>query len=617
MDEFYRLVDSFFAALPDPVYLLDTSGRVRRVNESALALISEVGEGSTIQDLAWALEWGEAETCFKQCVAHDKSLFRVLKNETDQALFEVTFVPMHYAGDEIDAVWISMVNVAGEALRDERYSMLDRVFNSIGEGVLTLDLRGRITGMNRSAASLLGVKEEDIHPEIWDRVLQIPDAHARAVLWKTFENLERTELSTEVVLPDGSSLPCSLSLSPLDGEDMSCMGFAVIIKDLTAQMEMERSLFQMEKLNSLGKLVAGFAHELNNPLTSVIGFAQLLLGNRQESAVHEEVSVIHSHALRCKKIIDNLLTFARESVPEKKALDLNDAVRNTVDLLEYQMEREKIRVTLELERDLPRVKADPSQIQQVLVNLMENCRYELCRKEGSRRIEIATVRDREEAMIRIADNGPGIPSHCLDRIFDPFFTTKPIGEGTGLGLSLSFGIVQEHGGRLIVSNAPSGGAVFEIRLPVAPATSRKDRRPKKKQEKEAPSFGDQEPRVLIVDDESEVCRLVKKVLAGQGMRVTSAANGKKAIEVMRRRAFDLVLLDIRLPDINGLDLKADVLAKWPEYENRILFITGDVVDGEGAPSKVLEGDEDLLITKPFNVEVLKSKVVAALTINMR
>jgi two-component system NtrC family sensor kinase len=617
MDEFYRLVDSFFAALPDPVYLLDIHGRIRRVNEPAMALISELGEGSTIQELAWALEWNEAQTCFEQCIDEDETIFRVLKNATDKALFEVTFVPMHYASAEIDAVWVSMVNVAGEAIRDEHYSMLDRVFNSIGEGVLTLDLRGRITGMNRSATALLGVEEEDIHPEMWDQVLQIPDAHARAVLWKTFENLERTELNTEVVVPGGSSLSCSISLSPLEGEDLNCMGFAVILKDRTAQLEMERNLIQMEKLNSLGKLVAGFAHELNNPLTSVIGFAQLLLGNRNESAVHEEVSVIHSHALRCKKIIDNLLTFARESVPEKKAIQLNDVVRNTFDLLGYQLQREQIRVTLNLDEKLERVKADPSQIQQVLVNLMENSRFELCRKEGERRIIIETREHEGGAMIRISDSGPGIPAHSLDRIFDPFFTTKPIGEGTGLGLSLSFGIVQEHGGRLHVSNAPSGGAVFEIRLPIASKGGSEQKRTEAHVEKTVPRFGDKAPKVLIVDDEVEVCRLVEKVLSREGIEVESALNGEEALEALQNASYDLLLLDVRLPDINGLDLEADLIERWPEYKKRILYVTGDVVDGKGGPSAASKIDDCSLITKPFDVEVLKSKVLEALTINTR
>lgn len=459
-------VDSFLSVLHDAAFLVDSDGRIVHANDIALATISGVSKGASIEDLADALGWDKADEALQSCLHDERSVFHVLRNKTGKALYELTCAPISDADCGTGAVLISVVNVAGEALMDERFRMLDRVFHSISEGVLTLDLNGRITGMNRSASELLSVSEEAVNLTYWEKVVPLVEAGARNRCLKALQLRERVELNTEILLSDDTKLPCYLSLSPLINEEEACLGYAVILKDRTVQLEMERNMVQMEKLNSLGKLVAGFAHELNNPLTSVIGFSQLLLGQGGEENVHDEVGNIYKHALRCKKIIDNLLTFARKSIPEKKAVQLNDVVSNTMDLLAYQLERDGIKIVLRLTEDLPAVNADASQMQQVLVNLIENSRYELYHQTKDRIITVRTEKLGDRAVVRIQDNGPGIQQHAMDKIFDPFFTTKPVGEGTGLGLSLSFGILQEHGGTLRVVNRPSSGAEFEICLPV-------------------------------------------------------------------------------------------------------------------------------------------------------
>ncbi|MBU0754475.1 MAG: PAS domain-containing protein [Planctomycetes bacterium] len=461
-----RCIDSIFSALQDPAYLLSPEGRILQINDIAHATVGGVRVGESIESLAGRIHWDNASAVLQDCFTGKKTTFELLRGENGWTVFELTCIPIQKDGVQVEACLIQLVNVVGETLMEERYHMLSRVFNSISEGVLTLDNNGCITGMNRSAARLLSVCEESVNLKHWEEVLPIEEERTRSLFWKAFEEKKQLELNADLHFTEGKGVPCSLSISPMLSEQGECRGFAVILKNRTAQIEMERHLIQMEKLNSLGKLVAGFAHELNNPLTSVIGFSQLLMAEVGDKTVHEEITAIHDHALRCKKIIDNLLAFARKNLPEKKAIFLNDVIVSTVNLLGYQLKREGINICLHLEEDLPEIKVDPVQVQQVLVNLIENSRYELSRNREDGEIIVSTYKTPDQAVIRVRDNGPGIAASEIGKVFDPFYTTKPVGEGTGLGLSLSFGIMQQQGGALRVENLPSKGVEFEMSFPI-------------------------------------------------------------------------------------------------------------------------------------------------------
>lgn len=607
-----QFVDSFFNALADPACIIGQEGCIVRVNGTALSTFDGLKEGGLLDDLAKALRWPGVHDAFEHCMDKGMTTFRVLKAVSGKALFEVTCVPVVLDSGDPEAVLIMVANVMGETLQEDRFQTLSRVFDSISEGVLTLDSSGRITGTNRSAVSLLGVEEETLKLTRIDEVLRFKHLRQREDFWTAMQERERFELNADLYLPTARELPCSISLAPLEEKDSVVAGFVVILKDREAQIEMERNLIQMEKLNSLGKLVAGFAHELNNPLTSVIGFSQLMLAHEGDQKLLEEIGIIHSHALRCKKIIDNLLAFARKHVPEKKPADINDVVNTTVELLRYQLERNRIKVELRLADGLPPIKADPSQLQQVLVNLIENSRYELAGQEMEGKLFIGTERCGEWIDVVVHDNGPGIPEATLNRIFDPFFTTKPSGEGTGLGLSLSYGIVQEHGGTFSASNREEGGAAFRIRLPLS--YSREALPPDLAGVGDDVRLGDLEPgkKVLVVDDEKQVCLLINTLLTERGIEVDSAGTGEEALSRLTSGNYDLILLDIRLPDVNGMELKEMITRQWPVYGDRILFMSGDAVQEKKNGLPALSKEACDVIAKPFNLHSFERKVTEAL-----
>jgi signal transduction histidine kinase len=226
-------------------------------------------------------------------------------------------------------------------------------------------------------------------------------------------------------------------------------------------------LVHIEKLSAVGQLASGVAHEINNPLTAILGLAELLMSRRDlPDPVRERIKLMSQEASRAAAIVRNLLMFARHYPPERRPCSLADAVQRVIALKGYQLEHDDIHVSTDLV-DCPVVWADENQMQQVLLNLVQNAHQAMRRQAGERRLTLRLrPRDGRRVAIEVIDTGPGVPASLLSRIFDPFFTTKPAGEGSGLGLSVSYGIVAQHGGRLYAENRPEGGATFVVELPV-------------------------------------------------------------------------------------------------------------------------------------------------------
>jgi two-component system NtrC family sensor kinase len=254
-------------------------------------------------------------------------------------------------------------------------------------------------------------------------------------------------------------------------EQSHVISLVVVMTDVTDAASLQSKLMHAEKMAAVGQLVSGVAHEVNNPLTAILGFADLLMENPElpESA-RKDMRVILQEAQRTKQIVQNLLSFARQMPPQRKALQLNPILRRTVQLRSYDFQSHGVEVVEHLDQELPSVVGDSHQLQQVFLNILNNA-YDAVGETGrAARIEIATRRAGNSVEISFRDNGPGI-SHP-DRIFDPFFTTKEVGKGTGLGLSICYGIVHEHGGEILCQNNSGGpGATFVVRLPATPETA--------------------------------------------------------------------------------------------------------------------------------------------------
>ena len=339
----------------------------------------------------------------------------------------------------------------------------------------------------------------------------------------------------------------------------------------------QSQLIQSEKLSAVGQFVAGVAHELNNPLTSVIGFSDLLNHTDLDPKYKEYVDRISKSASRCHKIVNSLLGFSRQHEPERKPVQVNELADAVIDIIGYDLRTSNITLQKEYRPDLPTILGDAHQLQQVVLNILSNARQalETYRRDGQ--ITLSTGCTEQKVWLRIKDNGPGINPENLSRIFDPFFTTKPQGKGTGLGLSLSYGIMQEHRGSIRAESKPGNGTEFILELPVAEsgaiATDSRAKTAPPLEPKTRPL------RVLVVDDEESILHLVEEVLKAEGHKVETAPSGVEALGLIERNPYDVIVSDWKMPGLSGINLFQELLQKDPKSEKRVLFMTGDVIKG--------------------------------------
>ncbi len=372
--------------------------------------------------------------------------------------------------------------------------------------------------------------------------------------------------------------------------------------------ERTHQLLETEKLATMGNLLAGVAHELNSPLSVILGQVELFAPSGVDPAARARIKDIGEAAERCVRIVRSFLTMARRHPPERGHVSLNHLVREAEELLAFELRIANIEVAFDLANDLPLVWADAHQLKQVVVNLVTNARQALQDAAAHpRRLILRTRRDPHGQRVRIevADSGPGISREIRVRIFEPFFTTKPEGEGTGLGLALARGIVESHGGAIYVVGEPGEGARFVIDLPVGAPPAPAD-------ERDGLGAGLPVPgkTILVVEDEPAVASLLAEALSRDGYKVDLAANGAVALRMLGTRDYDLIVSDSGMPVLSGPELYREVVRREPRLTRRFVFLTGDILNprtraflaGTGAPQ----------LEKPFTVESVKRVVQRAL-----
>ena len=340
-------------------------------------------------------------------------------------------------------------------------------------------------------------------------------------------------------------------------------------EELTRQRE---SLYQREKLAALGSLLAGVAHELNNPLSVVVARA-VLLEEQGDSVTRAAALKIRTAAERCARIVRTFLAMARQQRPTRGPVAVNDVVVAALDITSYAVRTSSIEVTLDLSKDVPLILADADQLHQVLLNLIINAQQSLQDRPAPRWIRVTSRFDRtaDEIRITVADNGPGIPRHLRARVFEPYFTTKPVGTGLGVGLAVSLGIVEAHGGTLTVDCPIDGGAVFTIALPVGDVDANVT------DAGSSPKATTASHKILVVDDEAEIRETLAAILTGARHRVVTAGSGREALERMAAEHYDVILTDIRMPDIDGQALYQEIAQRWPTRAGGVVFVTGDTL----------------------------------------
>ena len=524
----------------------------------------------------------------------DDILERICEQTTRLMNAESFFVGLlNEEGNEIHA---RVIVDKGERLEPFSFSMTDG--NSLtsyivatGESLLLYDLQAQQKNL---PASGLIVGEL---PRSWLGVPMVLDDHIIGAM------------SIQSYTPDLFTEADRRILSVIAHQTAIAISKARLFEELETRMKQlqdaQARLMQSEKMAALGALVSGVAHELKNPLTAVIGYAQLLQLRDLDDDVKLDLQRIYEGALRSSQIASDLLTFARSYKPQRSPVDINQALQQTLSLQAYEMRAHNIKPVTDLSPALPVTVADPHRLKQVFLNLIVNAKQAMEERESGGLLTVRTSMppDRPDTIrIEFEDNGPGIPPEILGRVFDPFFTTKEVGKGTGLGLSRCYGIITEHGGTIWAENNADGGqgaesgALFIVELPFVRVKGEKS------SDRPAPDKAVQDKaslRILVVDDEPDVVELINRVAEPQGHQVEKASDGIKALELLGQNDFHVIFCDLKMPGLSGDALYERVAEERPEMTRRFVFISGDTANTESRAFVALTGRP--LITKPFSI----------------
>jgi two-component system NtrC family sensor kinase len=384
-------------------------------------------------------------------------------------------------------------------------------------------------------------------------------------------------------------------------------GAAVLLfEDQTEKRRLQDQLLQSEKMSAIGQLIAGVAHDLNNPLASVVGFSDLL-GEAADvpPRLAEPLAVIRQEAERASSIVKNLLSFARRQEGERQLQSIRPIVESTILLLRNQLMAHKIELTFTAEPGLPEVEVHANQIKQVFVNIINNAAQAMGgAKRSGGRIEIVAKCWLDGVAVSISDNGPGMPESVAQHVFEPFYSTKAEGEGTGLGLSICHGIVKEHGGSMTVDPGLGSGATFTVELPGGGRARISGPVAAVPAETLAAATPVAEPlRVLVVDDEPHILHYMQATLESWGHAVVLASDGSQALKRALTQPFDLIICDLRMPRLGGREMYQTLAQMHPAVAERIIFATGDTVRGDTL--QFLERLGRPFLHKPFKLDELR------------
>ena len=466
----------------------------------------------------------------------------------------------------------------------------ETAFNALAEGIAVVGPGDAVLRANRALAALTEMPESELVGRSFTETL-LGTSESVTQLIASSHLGERT--ASVVTRLERTGRVLRITAAPFAERAGRVV---LLVEDVTEQRIMEAQLIQNDKMASIGQLVSGVAHELNNPLTSIAGLTELLLERELPPDVpREHLRVIHDQAERAGRIVRNLLTFARKGVPEKTPVDLNDVAARTALLIVYELQVHGIELDQLLSPEAVVVLGDRHELQQVLLNLITNAVQAVSGLPAGaqRRITISTVRDDGQAILRVRDTGPGVPPEHATSLFTPFFTTKAAGQGTGLGLSLSYGLVKAHGGVLSYEPPVDGGAEFRVALPLHDA-------PSDAAETEPLAPPRETRRVLVVDADPGVHRLVNALLSPDGIEVESVRAGEQGLRLAGERNYDLIIADARATTgATELFVHALAAASPAAVDRLVLTYTGQPEPPDPLPDRLVPRAQ-----KPFNLRDL-------------
>jgi two-component system NtrC family sensor kinase len=518
---------------------------------------------------------------------------------------------------------------------DERAVALTRLFHSLPEGVYmgTLGANSSTTlGANPHLKTIFGYA-----PDAAETIVQ-PFDPARFVdpqARQTFiELLDREQGVVDHLLRvrkvDGTPIWIEVSATashrPRDvgQSQLAVLHIEALVRDVSERKKKDDQsrdgryqMLQAEKMAALGQTISGVAHELNNPLATILSWAERLAERNVDDKTRQGLEVILAESERAARIVRNLLTFARKRQTTRAMVDLNQVVRETLALRAYEQKVTNIQVVEALATGVPDVFADGHQIKQVLLNLIINAEQACLGANGKGTIVVRTSHDsdRGSAVLEVNDDGPGVPEDRQSKVFDPFFTTKEVGQGTGLGLTVAYAIVQEHGGRIWLESKPEagpprrsgetakGGTSFFIELPVT--GQHLNAPPARAQQQPISLEAFKGLRVLVVEDEPALAVAVSEALADAGFTVDCAGDGEEGLTRLTEAHYDLIVCDLKMPRIDGMQFYRAMAAATPALARRVIFVTGDVAGTDA--ERFLDETGCRWLSKPFRLgDLLRS-----------
>ena len=591
---------------PDAIYALDLKGRFTEVSRATGRLLGRsVDEliGSPFMDIIAPADRGLVAAAYQRRVAGSQEIseldVRVVRSDGELRLVHIRAAAI-VDGDVVIGSQGIARDITAERARDEHMRLLTAALDQLPDGVCIT--RGDdFVYANAAFFRLLG-RDPNTDSPLELLVETVRDTDTMAAMRTALEEQGAWRGTFPVTRDVGEPVPIEM-VSRLVVVDDDTLSFSVL-RDLTDEVAREQQLRTAERLASLGTLVAGVAHELNNPLTAIGGFAELMLMEPQSDENREMLQLTMREATRAAKIVADLRLIARETqhtAPTTRGpVDLNDVIQHVLKLQRYTLETSNVRIDVDLAADAASVLGNASELEQVVLNLIVNARQAMDARNTER--SVLSVRTRatpDGILLRVADNGPGIPRDHLERVFDPFFTTKSPGEGMGLGLSLVHRIVTEHGGTVRVESSPGTGAAFIILLP--PSAESAAAPPD-----EASSRQSQGLRLLVVDDEQPIRRALMRYLGRHGHTVDTAKDGNEALQLIAAGSYDVVLSDLRMPGMGGEELLDTLRERHPDIAARVMFMTGHVARDDEAFRRTY-GDVPI-IDKPFSLDELGRRI---------
>ncbi len=509
---------------------------------------------------------------------------------------------------------------------DDRAAAFARLFEAVHEGVYIGLVHAATTttlAANPHLKLVLGYPPEAFEREVrpFDAA-RFADPQARTAFLERLANAGSVaDYLVRLRRADGSLAWIEVTATADPPDSTGAMRIEALVRDVSERKHLEvqsrdlyYQLLQTEKMAALGQTISGVAHELNNPLATILSWAERLAEHTDDNApLKRGLDVILSESERAARIVRNLLTFARKRQSTRALVDLNEVIRETLNLRAYEQRITNISVISALAAGLPAVFADGHQVKQVLLNLLMNAEQAMLGANGRGTIVIRTWHDGAKQMVvmEVNDDGPGVPEDVKGKIFDPFFTTKEVGKGTGLGLTVAYAIVQEHGGRIRLESRKDAGASFFVEFPISPTGKAAPmRRMHAAPPVAAPASAAaatvapsrdvfKGARVLVVEDEPALASAVRDAFVDAGFAVDRAGDGEEGLARVAENHYDLIVCDLKMPRVDGIRFYRAMTAATPALARRVIFVTGDVAGTDA--ERFLEDSGCRWLSKPFRL----------------